>query len=259
MKREFTFYLPQSCLPEPPCLPIDWQLEHHPGKSQSWPGKPMGHSSLIWNNVLQIRDNSMILPQRCSVLISILPSQVSSIWTKPSVTLNEQLDFDRHSDLQASSKELSMHCGDILAKKLSVKYFAFWIFGISDIWPFRYLASQIFGPQIFGVPLFHHMAWFPVAELSSVLEVSDEDCKEWGTLKIQHRGSSHSWDQGSSHLQKQVSNFDRWKYEIIWADIWFHLSKYRISAKQISNFDLIKLWRLSPCMFSLCPPPFLSH
>ena len=49
------------------------------------------------------------LPQMCSVLISILPLQVLSIWTKPSITLKAQFDLERHFDLQSSSKELSVH------------------------------------------------------------------------------------------------------------------------------------------------------
>ena len=92
----------------------------------------------------------------CSVLISIVPGQAGSIWMSPSVTLNEQLDLDRQSDLQDSNKEVSMHSGEILTK-------------ICEI----FLLSQTFGS-----PLSYHMAWFPVAELASVLEVSDEDRKE---------------------------------------------------------------------------------
>ena len=49
------------------------------------------------------------LPQMCSALISILPLQVLSIWTKPSTTLKAQFDLERHLDLQSSSKELSKH------------------------------------------------------------------------------------------------------------------------------------------------------
>ena len=80
----------------------------------------------------------LVLPQMCSVLISIVPGQAGSIWMSPSVTLNEQLDLDRHSDLQDSNKEVSMHCGEILAK-------------ICEI----FLLSQTFGS-----PLFYHIAWY---------------------------------------------------------------------------------------------------
>ena len=82
-----------------------------------------------------------------------------------SVTLKEQVDLEWHSNLQASNKELSVHCGDTLTKSF----------------------SEVFGfPHIFGSPLFHHMAWFPIAKLAPVLEVSDEDGEERRTLKIQH-------------------------------------------------------------------------
>ena len=65
----------------------------------------------VWRKMWLWWSKIRFLPQMCSVRISILPLQVLSIWTKPSITLKAQFDLERHFDLQSSSKELSIHWG----------------------------------------------------------------------------------------------------------------------------------------------------